>query len=139
MFRSASPDSKSPVHWIITSGVAPPRCSPPATAQASPSRHTRTSRIPFLAMAVSHGPIVLSGTVTTCENFNSLSRPATCSEESIVHKKSGGSETRPTLPLLHPFSKFPSAPLGQCAFVRPRLQSRHRNQFRRHVIHQLAA
>src|ERR1041384_929127 len=64
--RSASPDSKSPVHWIITSGRFPPRWSPAATAHASPSRHTRTRRTPGVAeIADSHAPIVLSGTVTT--------------------------------------------------------------------------
>ena len=65
--RSASPDSKRPVHWIMTNGDAPPMCSPAATVHASPSRQTRTSEMPARSIAGSQRPIVLSGTVTTCE------------------------------------------------------------------------
>src|SRR5512138_2964819 len=85
MLRSASPDSNKPVHWIITNGSEPPSMSPPATPQASPSRHTRTRRVrPLRSIASCHGPIVLSGTVTTCVTPMSARTDAICSPENMT-------------------------------------------------------
>src|SRR5215467_15638171 len=82
--RIASPDSNNPVHWISTSGTAPPRCSPAATCHVSPSRHTRTTRIvPRRSSSACHGPIVLSGTVTTWVTPSRSSSDAISSPENI--------------------------------------------------------
>src|SRR5262249_3598918 len=84
-FRIASPDSNNPVHWISTSGTAPPRCSPAATCHVSPSRQTRTTRIaPRRSSSACHGPIVLSGTVTTWVTPSRSSSDAISSPENIL-------------------------------------------------------
>src|SRR5262249_18067033 len=58
-----------PVHWITTTGRAPPSNRPAATPMASPSRHGRISfSLVEEARAASHGPRALSGIQTTCVN-----------------------------------------------------------------------
>src|SRR5262249_46527508 len=86
--RSESPASNSPVHWTITTGCLPPRCRPAATANASPSRQTRTSRRPGAdASAASQRPRPLSGTQMTCVAPLAASAAATAGPSFMVRPR----------------------------------------------------
>src|SRR6516225_5108417 len=93
--RKASPASKKPVHWIMTTGRFPPRSNPAATAIASPSRQTRMScTLGSARNAGSQVPSSLSGIQTTCVTTHSLKAATTEGPSSIACSRKAHPESR---------------------------------------------